>query len=108
MLAFYITRDITNMKTKIYSCYAATQKEWHDRQGHDTHSLLFDIGQHFVLHPSLLMCIQLFIDNGRTASFVTLILMFVSDTTGNLFQIILHHSSLKFISSRCFNIIGVV
>jgi len=42
------------MKTKNSSCYAATLKEWRDKQGRDTHSLLFDIGQCSVLHPSLL------------------------------------------------------
>lgn len=52
--------------------------------------------------------VQLFIDYGRTASFIKLILMFLSDKAENLFQIILHHVSLRLLSSLCFNIICIV
>lgn len=56
------------MKIRKYLCYAATQKEWCQKQGCDTHLLLFDIGQCFILHPSLLtlvaihVCIALWLE----------------------------------------------
>lgn len=45
--------------------------------------------------------IQLFIDRGRTASFIKLILMFVSDKAENFFQIILHHVSFEIFFLHC-------